>query len=139
MKSEQRILEATVRYFTSPHRGPADKFRVLSFIQQNVSVFELVRSRKWRDDIDRLFSHLANREKTRLKKSGVSRFERGDLKILEATRFAARALLPEFRVFIIQPGISKSQVHHDQLELLGMTELYLHETVGIRFVAVGGI
>ena len=99
---------------------------------------QAVRSRKWRDDIDRLFTHLANREKTRLKKSGVSRFERGDLKILEATRFAARALIPEFRVFIIQPGISKSQVPDDQRELLGTTELYLHETVGIQFVAVGG-
>jgi hypothetical protein len=96
------------------------------------------RSRKWKDDTDRLFVHLGNREKTRLKDSGVSRFERGNFKLLQTMRFEARSLVPEFRVFIVQPGLSKSGVTPDQCEVLGTTKLYLHETVGINFVAVGG-
>jgi hypothetical protein len=97
------------------------------------------RSRKWKDDIDRLFVHLANREKSRLKDCGVSRFERGSFKLLQMIRFEARSLVPEFRVFIVQPGLSKSGATPDQCELLGTTKLYLHETVGITFVAVGGM
>jgi superfamily II DNA or RNA helicase len=97
------------------------------------------RSRKWKDDIDRLFVHLANREKSRLKDSGVSRFERGNFKLLQTMRFEARSLVSEFRVFIVQPGLSKSGATPDQREVLGTTKLYLHETVGINFVAVGGM
>lgn len=96
------------------------------------------RSRKWRDDTDRLFVHLANREKSRLKDHAVSRFERGDFKLLQAMRFEARSLFPEIRVFIVQPGLSKSDVTPDQCEVLGTAKLYLHETVGIGFVAIGG-
>ena len=95
------------------------------------------RNRKWRDDIDRLFVHLANREKSRLKDHAVSRFERGNFKLLQAMRFEARSLFPEIRVFIVQPGLSKSDVTADQCEVLGTAKLYLHETVGITFVAVG--
>ena len=88
---------------------------------------------KWRDDIDRFLLHLLNREKRRMKKYGVSRFERGDFKQLVGIRGAARALTPEFRIFIVQPGISKAGVTDDQRELLSTTELYLHETRSIKF------
>jgi superfamily II DNA or RNA helicase len=96
------------------------------------------RSRKWRDDIDRLFVHLAHREKSRLKEQQVSRFERGNFKVLETIRFEARSLVVEFRVFIVQPGLSKSAVSPDQQEVLGTAKLYLHETAGMKFIAVGG-
>jgi superfamily II DNA or RNA helicase len=96
------------------------------------------RSRKWTDDIDRLFVHLASREKSRLKDYSVSRFERGDFKLLQTMRFEARSLVSQFRVFIVQPGLSKSGATPDQCEILGTTKLYLHETVGITFIAVGG-
>ena len=96
------------------------------------------RSRKWTDDIDRLFVHLVNRERSRLKDCGVSRFERGNFRLLQAMRFEARSLVPEFRVFIVQPGLSKAGATPDQCEILGTAKLYLHETVGIKFVAVGG-
>jgi superfamily II DNA or RNA helicase len=91
------------------------------------------RSIKWRENIERLFLHLLNREKDRMRKTGVSRFERGTFKQLQEIRIVARALVPEFRVFIVQPGLSKAQVSDDQRELLGTTELYLYETLGIQF------
>lgn len=95
------------------------------------------RSRKWRDDVDRLFTHLMNREKSRLAGTGATRFEKGDFKLLQTVRFEARSLIPEFRVFIVQPGLSKSGVSSDQREVLGGTKIYLRETVGIGFVAIG--
>jgi hypothetical protein len=76
---------------------------------------------------------LVNREKNRMKKTGVSRFERGDFKELQEIRAQARSLLPEFRIFIVQPGLSKGKLTDDQRELLASTELYLYETFGIVF------
>ncbi|MFY9732353.1 MAG: DEAD/DEAH box helicase family protein [Candidatus Acidiferrales bacterium] len=95
------------------------------------------RSRKWRDDVDRLFAHLGNREKSRLKKTGVSRFEKGNYKLLETIRYDARSLVPEFRAFIVQPGLSKATVTPDQCEVLGTAKLYLNETIGMKFTAIG--
>jgi superfamily II DNA or RNA helicase len=91
------------------------------------------RSIKWRDDIDRFLLHLLNREKRRVKKYGATRLERGDFKQLVGVRGEARGLSPEFRIFIVQPGISKAAVTPDQRELLSSTELYLNETRSIRF------
>jgi superfamily II DNA or RNA helicase len=91
------------------------------------------RSIKWREDVDRFLLHLINREKDRMKKTGVSRFERGDFKHLQEIRNQARSLMPEFRIFIVQPGLSKAGLSDDQRELLGSTELYLYETFGIEF------
>lgn len=91
------------------------------------------RSIKWRENVDRFLLHLLNRERKRMTKCGVSRFERGDFKLVQEIRTQARSLLPEFRIFIVQPGISKSKVSDGQRELLGSTELYLYETFGIEF------
>lgn len=91
------------------------------------------RSRKWRENVDRFLMHLVNREKDRMKKTGVSRFERGGFKQLQEIRAQARSLLPEFRIFIVQPGLSKGKLTDDQRELLASTELYLYETFGIVF------
>jgi superfamily II DNA or RNA helicase len=91
------------------------------------------RSIKWRENVDRFLVHLLNRERKRMTKCGVSRFERGDFKQVQEIRTQARALLPEFRIFIVQPGVSKSKVSDGQRELLGSTELYLYETFGIEF------
>jgi hypothetical protein len=95
------------------------------------------RSIKWRDDVDRFVQHLLNREKRRMKVHNVSRFERGDFKQLVGIRGEARALVPEFRIFVVQPGISKASITDDQRELLATTELYLHETRSIKLVVVG--
>jgi superfamily II DNA or RNA helicase len=94
------------------------------------------RSIKWRDDVERLLVHMVNREKKRKKNHDVSRFERGDFKHLQGIRGEARSLVPEFRIFIVQPGVSKASVTDDQRELLGSTEMYLHETLGIEFKVV---
>ncbi|MFT9206418.1 hypothetical protein [Acetobacter orientalis] len=84
-----------------------------------------------------LFKHLRRREDGRRAKlaaaaiNHVSRFERGDLRGLRDLGKKAKLLLPEFKVFIVQPGLSKKALVNRQLDLLGATELYLMDTAAI--------
>lgn len=61
-----------------------------------------------------------------------SRYRQG-IKLLQAIRGEARALTPDFRIFVVQPGVSKAEISDEQREMLASTELYLHETRGIEF------
>jgi superfamily II DNA or RNA helicase len=96
-----------------------DLYEVCGQVQKSVS---------WRGDVDRLFEHLRDREAGRLAKGRATRFERGDLSRLMELRRRAYQLLPQFRMFIVQPGVSKSHVTEPQQDLLATTELYLQET-----------
>jgi hypothetical protein len=89
------------------------------------------RSIKWRENPMRLLVHMDKREKAKQKSMKITRFERGSLKLLAEIRNKVRVLRPKFRVFIVQPGLSKARVTDDQKQLLGSTELYLNETFGI--------
>ena len=61
----------------------------------------------------------------------TARFEKGDLKTLGKITSKASNLEPEFTIWIIQPGLSKSKTSIEQLRLLASTELYLKETSDI--------
>lgn len=98
---------------------------------------QAVRSVKQADDIDRFFQHLMYRERERIKKYKVSRFERGDFKELARLRAFARSVQHEFRVFIVQPGLKKSDITADSRDLLGSTELYLNTLRGIKLKVIG--
>jgi hypothetical protein len=98
---------------------------------------QAVRSVKQADDIERFFLHLMYRERERMKKHKVSRFERGDFKELSRLRAFARSVRPEFRVFIVQPGLKKSDITADLRDLLGSTELYLNTLRGIKLTVIG--
>lgn len=95
------------------------------------------RSVHWRSDVPELLKHLRHREETRRRsaiKSGidhVSRFERGDLQVLGDIRKRSSLLRPDFRIHIVQPGLSKATANRGQLELLAATESYLIETSAI--------
>jgi superfamily II DNA or RNA helicase len=94
---------------------------------------QAVRSGKWQDHIERFLSHLVNRERSRMQKSRVSRFERGELRTLLKMRALAHTVLPQFRVFVVQPGVQKQLLTPGQKDLLGSTENYLNDLRGIKF------
>jgi len=74
---------------------------------------------------------------SRLKRSTVSRFERGSLQTLDQIGRQIRLLQrPEFKICIIQPGYSKSQAEDEHLKLLAVTDLYLKETFELGFDVV---
>ena len=95
------------------------------------------RSIHWRGNVEALLRHLRHRDELRRKaaaKAGasfVSRFERGDANVVQAILRRLSHLVPEFRIFVVQPGLSRAQAITSQLELLAVTEAYLQETFGI--------
>ena len=94
------------------------------------------RSVHWRGMVERLFSHLQRRQIGREKRGGSSRFEKGDFQQLRVLARRASRLKPEFRIFIVQPGLSRAQAGIDELELLGATQLHLNETYRIPLTVI---
>ncbi|VVD99909.1 DNA helicase [Pandoraea communis] len=94
------------------------------------------RSAFWRGDPERLFKHLQYREVKR-QRTGGTRFERGNLQMLSTV---ARSLMSHrlvLKVVVVQPGVSNADISVSQLELLGVTELYLRETYDCDFEFIG--
>jgi hypothetical protein len=48
----------------------------------------------------------------------------------------ARFLDFDYRIFIVQPGISKPNVSEDQLGLLAATQFYLRETYNLELIVI---
>jgi len=94
------------------------------------------KSVQWRAHVDGLLKHLIQRDVSRVNKKGVSRFEVGTRKTVLNIRRKLNTLQPRFKVFIVQPGLSKGQVNSQQLELLGATKLYLKETYEMPLVVI---
>jgi superfamily II DNA or RNA helicase len=84
-----------------------------------------------------LFTHLLRRNSLRLGRGQTTRFERGDIALLSTIREISSSCEVSLRVFIVQPGLSKLQASHQQLELLGVTENYLLETYQLPFRVIG--
>ena len=114
------------KYAASAHPGARvdDLYAVCGQAQRSVY---------WKGDVRGLLDHLRYREGGRLRKHNVSRFERGDVQKIGDLIRRLLFLTPEFKIFIVQPGLSKTKVESSQLELLAVTELYLQETYAIEF------
>lgn len=80
-----------------------------------------------------LLTHLMRRESLRVDKARPTRFERGSIETLQTIREMAHVLPVSLTVSIVQPGVSKSQLSNDQLQLLGVTENYLSEMYQLGF------
>lgn len=89
------------------------------------------------EDVEALFDHFFARDASRLEKHGTGRFERGDVAALNQLAQRSRLLVPKFRMFIVQPGLSKQKASDAQLTLLAVTELFLKETLAIPLSVVG--
>lgn len=77
----------------------------------------------WVDNPTKLFDHLLRREPRRTNGLEVSRFEKGSRNELEEIQQMSLTFpRVELKIFIVQPGLSKSAASRDQLELLSVTE-----------------
>lgn len=90
------------------------------------------KSVNWKCDIQKLIRHLRKREVSRINKNVSSRFQKGDMRLLDEIEAKSPVLLTDFGIQIVQPGLSKSKISDDQLKLLASTELYLQETYAIK-------
>lgn len=95
------------------------------------------RSARWRHDVPKLLENLLRRDSLRVASGGVSRFEKGTKELLVSLKNRSHLLKPKIRIFIVQPGLSKSQAKPSQLELLGTSELHAKEisSADLRVIA----
>ncbi|MGQ7908739.1 DEAD/DEAH box helicase [Burkholderia sp. BC1] len=84
-----------------------------------------------------LFNHLLRRDPKIRKGVALSRYQTGDRETLAAIRNQSRTAALKLRVFIVQPGLSRSKVSAEQLSLLSVTENFLLETYGVPFGVIG--
>lgn len=101
-----------------PGSRVADLYEVCGQTQKSV---------RWRRKNDFLFQRLISRERNRISLYGRSGFIVGNGNTLYRIAESARMLKPDFRMVIAQRGLSKEAVSEQQLDLLGSTEVYLHE------------
>ncbi len=96
------------------------------------------KSVRWRErkGLAELIPHLIHRDQQRLEKGEATRFEHGDLQVLEDIARRLELLRPEFRIVVVQPGLSRALASRPVLELLAATALYLHETYNVEFSVV---
>ena len=85
----------------------------------------------WKENPAGLIDHMIRRELKRTKGSESSRFEVGILKKLNIIRRKIGRCETLFKIYIVQPGLSKATVSSSILELLGATETYLKETYNL--------
>ena len=83
-----------------------------------------------------IFTHLLRREQQRQAAGDPTRIERGAFDELHTIREMSRLRPVRVKVFIVQPGLSKSKATNDQLELLSVTENHLMETYQLPFVVI---
>jgi superfamily II DNA or RNA helicase len=88
------------------------------------------RSVHWKEHIEDLFNHLQARisQASRRNPRFDRYFEGGNTELRRCRHFATLFEL-KFEIFIVQPGIKKSMVSEEQLELLTATRSYLHQTL----------
>lgn len=89
------------------------------------------RSAYWKEDIQKFLSHFLRRGVLRENEKTISRFEKGDDNELDKILRMSEMHVLKMRIFIVQPGISKSKISQEQKKLLGITENYLLETYEI--------
>jgi len=84
-----------------------------------------------------MLDHLLRRDAARSRRSEATRFELGDAELLRSIRDMSQILSLSVRVYIVQPGLSRSNASNAQLELLSVTENHLMETYQLPFIAIG--
>jgi hypothetical protein len=88
------------------------------------------KSIKRRLNQEAMIDKLIHREKNRQRKHGYSGIIAGDESKLMRITDKSRLLRPKFTITIAQPGVSKSLVSDDQLELIASTEKYIKDSGG---------
>jgi hypothetical protein len=91
------------------------------------------KSVRWRRNIEALFQNLIRRERYRRRKHGRTGVMAGDMNALLRLQEISRQLRLNLTITIAQPGLSIEQVRNELLELLGSTELYVHEVAYANF------
>lgn len=79
-----------------------------------------------------LFRHMIQRESRRVSNGNNTRFEKGTIENLALIKEKSKRFYKtDFKIYIVQPGLSRDRASEQQLELLAVTENHLLETYKI--------
>lgn len=81
-----------------------------------------------------LFTHMLRREERR--HGGRTRFELGDADLLLSIREMSHLCDVKFKIFMVQPGLSRTLATQEQLELLSVAESHLLEMYEVPLVVI---
>ena len=85
-----------------------------------------------------LFKHMIERESRRVSSAKNTRFEKGTIEDLALIKEKSKRFYKtDFKIYIVQPGLSVRNASEQQLELLAVTENHLLETYRINLEVIG--
>lgn len=88
----------------------------------------------WNDNIIELIDRMIYRENARRKSHLSSRFEKGDLNILNTLKKMIRSgYVTRLNISIVQPGVSRSKLTDSMKQVIISTDSHLIDTYGIQF------
>jgi superfamily II DNA or RNA helicase len=90
----------------------------------------------WRESPKRMLKHLLHQEDARTRAGSTTRFEKGSRADVQRLVNGIRQLAFEYRVYLVQPGLSKAQLSGAFLDVLGATEIFLQETYSMPLRAI---
>ena len=119
-----------LKYSKSPEPGSRvnDLYEVCGQAQKSI---------RWMEYPVRIHKRIRRREKDRIESGQPSRFEQGGLEDIREFINNWKAMDRRYRVWIVQPGLSKAEVEPKQLDLLAATENFLLDTFGAELKVVG--
>ena len=91
------------------------------------------RSAHWKEDSYKFLSHFLRRDPIRKLGHTYSRFEKGTKEDMDKIIRMSDIYELRLNIFVVQPGVSKSQITRDQRKILAVTENYLLETFELSF------
>lgn len=111
-----------------PGNRVADLYEVCGQAQKSI---------RWMEYPVRILKRIRKREKDRISAGLPSRFEHGDLGLIRDYINRWKIMERKYRVWIIQPGITKASIEPKQLDLLAATENFLLDTYGASLEVIG--
>jgi superfamily II DNA or RNA helicase len=87
----------------------------------------------WKQNGVALIERMLSRERTRMASSGISRFEKGDIRKLIEIKNKLKKFPFDLRIYVVQPGVDSKAITDQMHQVLGSTKTYLLDTYGLRF------
>ena len=111
----------------APGGRVADLYEVCGQAQKSI---------RWMEYPVRILKRMRKREKDRIEADLPSRFEKGSAEQIRRYTAEWKSMDRSYRVWIVQPGLSKAKVAPKQLDLLAATENFLMETYSVNLTVV---
>ncbi|MCM3129702.1 DEAD/DEAH box helicase [Paenibacillus provencensis] len=87
----------------------------------------------WNDNVLEIIQRMIERENSRQRSYGETRFEKGNIQTLNMLKKMVRAgYETEFKISIVQPGVSILEITNSMKQIILATDTYLNDTFGLR-------